>query len=594
MAKNRQFLIGLIFILILPYGCISRKQKIENLYSFAKVYGYVRWFYPGDEVTQIDWNKFAVYGIQEIQNSRNEEKLKETLLELFKPIAPSLSITEKNRNENFDIRSITPSDTSGLDHVSWKHFGVYLSEKSNIYKSVRINRDNFDDAWFKDSVRSNYRNYVDIRYATVTKPGDHIKKDIGNGLTVIMPLSLYGSKEHTYPVADSSAWNLLKNHLNEFPDLTLLSEKQNVRLANIIIAWNVLQHFFPYFDVIHADWEGELTQSLEKTYSVKSEVEYCTVLIKMTSKLEDAHVLISGTNVIGYGLKINVNLFNNDVVVTSSESSLIKKGDIIKRIDGHSAISEIQEKENLFSASPNVKLDRAIRAFGIDYEQNNSRITLLRDGKEITTTEKRFPQTNQFFRRENPNVIMDCGDSIYYLKGGIQDTNYLLTKLKDARGVIIGSANQLFDLLPHMIMKPVLSAHFFIPIAIYPDRENTIWCESRFKVEPKTPFIKAKFVVLTFPSDQSSWETILGIVDNYKLATFVGDTTAGCNGNINTIDLINKYSITWTGMKVLKHDGSQHYLIGFNPDYPVNLTKEAVLQDRDEYLEKAKAILTEK
>jgi hypothetical protein len=45
-------------------------------------------------------------------------------------------------------------------------------------------------------------------------------------------------------------------------------------------------------------------------------------------------------------------------------------------------------------------------------------------------------------------------------------------------------------------------------------------------------------------------------------------------------------------MKVLKSDGSQHHLIGFIPDYPVNRTIEAMLQGKDEYLEKAKEILS--
>jgi len=51
------------------------------------------------------------------------------------------------------------------------------------------------------------------------------------------------------------------------------------------------------------------------------------------------------------------------------------------------------------------------------------------------------------------------------------------------------------------------------------------------------------------------------------------------------------YSIWWTGMKVLKHDGSQHHLIGFKPDYPVTHTIEAIVEGRDEYLEKAKEVL---
>ena len=50
----------------------------------------------------------------------------------------------------------------------------------------------------------------------------------------------------------------------------------------------------------------------------------------------------------------------------------------------------------------------------------------------------------------------------------------------------------------------------------------------------------------------------------------------------------------WTGMKVLKQDGSQHHLVGFKPDYPISRTIKAIKDGRDEYLEKAKEILQEK
>lgn len=47
-------------------------------------------------------------------------------------------------------------------------------------------------------------------------------------------------------------------------------------------------------------------------------------------------------------------------------------------------------------------------------------------------------------------------------------------------------------------------------------------------------------------------------------------------------------------MKVLKHDGSQHHLIGIQPTYPVQRTIKAVKEERDEYLEKAIEVLTKK
>ena len=121
---------------------------------------------------------------------------------------------------------------------------------------------------------------------------------------------------------------------------------------------------------------------------------------------------------------------------------------------------------------------------------------------------------------------------------------------------------------------------------------NTIFDTSkRWEIEPREPFIKAKLIFLTHPDDVSSRETLLGIVDYYKLGKLVGDTTAATNGNANYINLMGGYKIMWTGMKVLKHDGSQHHLIGFRPDFPVKRTIEAIKEGRDEYIEKSKKVL---
>jgi len=40
-------------------------------------------------------------------------------------------------------------------------------------------------------------------------------------------------------------------------------------------------------------------------------------------------------------------------------------------------------------------------------------------------------------------------------------------------------------------------------------------------------------------------------------------------------------------MKVLKHDGSQHHLVGIHPTVPVERTLRGVREGRDEVLEKA-------
>jgi C-terminal processing protease CtpA/Prc len=49
--------------------------------------------------------------------------------------------------------------------------------------------------------------------------------------------------------------------------------------------------------------------------------------------------------------------------------------------------------------------------------------------------------------------------------------------------------------------------------------------------------------------------------------------------------------VPWTGMRVVKHDGSQHHLVGIQPTIPVPRTLEAVREGRDELLERALAVI---
>jgi C-terminal processing protease CtpA/Prc len=83
----------------------------------------------------------------------------------------------------------------------------------------------------------------------------------------------------------------------------------------------------------------------------------------------------------------------------------------------------------------------------------------------------------------------------------------------------------------------------------------------------------------------------MGIVEHYKLGEIVGETTAGTNGNVNPFELPGGFGIFWTGMKVLKQDGSQHHGVGIAPTVPATRTQAGVAAGRDEVLERGVVIL---
>jgi len=79
----------------------------------------------------------------------------------------------------------------------------------------------------------------------------------------------------------------------------------------------------------------------------------------------------------------------------------------------------------------------------------------------------------------------------------------------------------------------------------------------------------------------------MGIIEHHQLGEIVGSPTAGTNGNVNPFMIPGSYQIMWTGMQVLKHDGSQHHGIGIRPTVPVTPTAAGIAAGRDEVLEKA-------
>jgi C-terminal processing protease CtpA/Prc len=125
-----------------------------------------------------------------------------------------------------------------------------------------------------------------------------------------------------------------------------------------------------------------------------------------------------------------------------------------------------------------------------------------------------------------------------------------------------------------------------------PDQLDSPYHESGWDVQPEKPYFSARRVFLTDGRAISYAETVMGIVEHYKLGEIVGGPTAGTNGNVNPFKLPGGYMVAWTGMKVLKHDGSQHHGIGILPTVPASRTRKGVAEGKDEILLRGLAVVS--
>jgi hypothetical protein len=341
------------------------------------------------------------------------------------------------------------------------------------------------------------------------------------------------------------------------------------------------------------EWEKELSQTLKDVLTVKTEEDYFKALSRLIAKLNDGHGVVTCNNIEQWRLPISFAWVENKVIISGSNSSLFKLGDIIESVDGRSSDKELSLQESYISGSPQLKRYRALNMFGSDFSQSKAKIRLSRDGKILEIKADRTMRCSLFsnkLKAENFESF-DYGDGIYYLNCRSYDFQNELNNLIKAKGIVVSSSFNIFEIIPHLIKEPVWSPIWNIPFTTYPDRKKVVFDTSRWKFEPLKPLIGAKLVFIVEPFRVSSGETFLSFIDYYKLGKLVGDTTAGTNGNVNFIDLMGDYSIMWTGMKVLKQDGSQHHLIGYRPDFPVKRTIRAIKENRNEYLEKALEII---
>ncbi len=570
---------------------------MENLIAFTRLYGYVRFFYPSDESASLDWNKFAIYGVQHVENAKDAEELKAKLTELFIPIASLLKIYGKE--EKVDDKPYTPEDTSNLTVVIWKHYGVGgigdYNTQNNIYKSIRgVNKIESDTDLFR---------YVQ----KFPQPNEIFKADINSSISISMPLALYKDDMGTLPHVNNAVTQGFFAMINSAIPKEITANDKYIRIADIVICWNIFQHFFPYIEESKEDWKTELEPAIREAYRDTSDYEFLNTLKKLTAKLNDGHIYVEHQSDIYnyYYPPFFWQWIENNLVIThiyDEAKGELQLGDIVTEINGVPAIDALM-KEEMYISGATMQWKR--NCYNLFHSQNSPmrllsgdkdsemKLKINRNGKMINVEVKRIlmnvniPDITKSIEEKQPGIYyVDLTRITDY------EFNNALDKLEKAIGIIFnmrgypGKISHIF--IQHLIKTNVTSAQWLKPINLFPDRNNTYYnTDGRWDVKPLSPYFNAKIAFITDGRAISYAETIMGMVEYYKLGEIIGEPTAGTNGNVNIMNLPGGFEIMWTGMKVLKHDGSQHHGVGIIPTIPVPKTIQSIKEGRDVQLEKA-------
>ncbi len=580
--------IAFILVAFIVISCGQQKKKIDYLTTFGKVYGYVKYFHPSDEAYAIDWKQFAVYGAAEINKCNNKEDLIETLDALFKPIAPSIVFTDENYFTDYDFNLVKPDKSHTYCLTFWQHqgvsFGMVEFEYPNSpYESRRaiMNCDSINSQLF--DYNPNIENILSI--------------SIGSGLHCQMPMVLYRNSVGTFPKADAKLLNELKSKIiyrSNSPN------NLSVRLGNLINTYNVFQHFYPYFDVVDVNWALELRKALKRSFSDKDGKDHLITLQKFTAPLNDGHLSVNSKYNYVFIPQIAWEWIEGRLVITKvlDKKITLQVGDVVTHINGTKANKYFEEVKSRISAATDGWRNYKAEINSLLGSENTVISVRVNDKNIDLTRDLNYYHSMHLFKSNLKEYdILD--DVIFYLNIELIRTdviNELLPKLETCKAIIFDlrgyPTHSSFELIPHLLqINDTTTGWIQTPLVVFPNQEKIVGYDIfdyKEYVKAKNPFLgDKKIIILTNGQAISASETFLAYIEGYKLATIIGQPTAGTNGVYNNFDLSGDYRIFFTGMKVLKQNGSQHHGIGILPDIYVEKTIKGVKEGRDEFLEKA-------
>jgi len=757
-----RFLLGLAFFHTAA-SYAQTQQQTDNLYTFARLYGYIRYFHPSDAVVMTDWDKLAIYGAQQVEKAGNQQELQQVLEALFKPIAPSLQLFPTGSAPVSAPKTITPASTTGMKVVQWQYNGYGAGNNTETYQAVRTNSyikaapqkkqgsnfstitnsipaqlfrgrmvrysaaikaenltagtgqlwlrvdlDNkgsgfFDNmgnravtgrseswrrdtimgridanatqvafgcfltnqgslllddvkleietedgwqtipavngdfeqdkpqeaprAWYFDTgdplftVKTTDRQAINgtqsllMERAVLPSPiqstttlfkgnlpaGTTIRKDIGSGLTMVMPVTLWGDGHHTYPLTDTAQITRInKDMASKIPD-HLSGNNLYVRLADIIITWNVFQHFHPYYEEWTTNWDQDLHQALKECYNNKTADDFGTTLKILTAKMRDGHIYVAYPTFkkIAY-LPLKWEWIEKQLVVTavlSAETGLVP-GDIITAINGQPVTSYINSTMMTVPAgTPNALMERTLITMSSGPDTDSLVLSVNSAGNPLRSIALPFSMSTSKYYATRPAQVSykEIDPNTIYVNLSEMPWEEIKSKLPAlaaAKAVIFdlrGYPKDMngFSIIPHLLQKSEDVKWMQKQQLQLPDHEKTEWQKTGWSLKKATPHIGGKIFFLTNGSAISYAESVMGYIKGMKLATIIGEPTAGANGDITRVSLPGGYSFSFTGLKVINHDGSQHFTKGILPDITVQRTVKGVRENRDEVMDKA-------
>jgi hypothetical protein len=427
--------------------------------------------------------------------------------------------------------------------------------------------------------------------------GAHVDVDLGSGLKARVRLALSDAEARTGS-SGTAALDALRAALEKTP-LSADSTDVDARLADVVVAWNVFRHFYPYWAEAGVDWDARLRPQLGLASDAQTRSAHRDALLQLVADARDGHGSVREPSGDGrVSMPVRFGLIENQVVVMASGMpAAVPPGAVVATIDGTSAIQRVEGMMRLASGTTQWKQVRALRELTSCQKGAVVNLDVL-DGngprKTSITCDASPPPAEK-----RPDPVTELTSGLWYIdltRAQGAQVKQALPKLATASGVVFDLRGYPTDagaqILPHLVDTAEGDRWMHVPKIVGPFGRFDGWESYGWDLKPGTPRIAARIVFLTDERAISYAESVMGYVADRKLGTIVGGTTAGTNGNVATFVVPTGFIVAFTGMRVTGHDGrTPFHLIGVRPDIAVAPTIAGLRSGRDEVLERGVAVI---
>jgi hypothetical protein len=430
--------------------------------------------------------------------------------------------------------------------------------------------------------------------------GAHVDVDLGSELKARVLLALTDAEaaqsSSALPSLQASLGKVALSTGDAPPDL-------DTRLADVVVAWNVFRHFYPYWTEAGVDWDARLPSQLALVYDATTRDAHRTALRQLVADVRDGHGSVNdprGSRPQGR-LPLQLGTIEGRLVITASAvPAEAPVGAVVSSVNGTPADRRLDETMRLVSGTTQWKRTRALQE--ISTCTTGTPVALVIDrGTGPQSLDVRC-EAGAPPLEKRPDPVTELATGVWYVdltRAPMAQITPVLAKLTSATGVVFDvrgyPTDAGFQILPHLTNESESDRWMHVNKIVGPFGQSAGWESFGWNLKPVVPRVGGKVVFMTDGRAISYAESVMGYVADRKLGTIVGSPTAGANGNVAAFTVPGGFTISFTGMRVTGHDGqTPHHLAGVKPDIPVAPTIAGLRAGRDEVLDRAVAVIGSK